>query len=468
MNPLDLSILKVLFTNKKHALDFAAESNEKLFEPDNVRLAKIVVDYLKNYRDVPTRRVILERIRQLKNDAFLRHAELSIDEIETHQYDDREYRHDLEKIKTRFAEKVIGQLRESLNGSGKIDIRRTLTELQGTIQTIRSVNEVKAYTHKDLKEAVPDFKERYMAKKKNPDVSTGLMTGFTWLDYITGGISPGTLTLVAAASGAGKSTVLMNVALSMWANGNSIHSRKDFREGNDVVFYSLEMPFELCQERVISRLAMVPQKSIKNATLSEEEGKSVAATLRFMETYPWNFDIVDMPRGSTLEAMETIYSDIASRKRKPKVIVVDYLSLMSAGEDADPNQGDWLQLGKAAEKLHEFSRVYNAVVLSAVQLNEPKPGAKATEDNYGLGAVGRSRMINHNADLILSLEKREKEAERPDVRIHIIKSRSTEHGSGTMYKNFACCAILNDPAYDGSAASTDGDISAKVSEYSTT
>jgi|SRR5271166_1188065 len=463
MNELDLSILKVLLTNKKYALEFAGECSEKLFEPDAWRFAKLVIDYIRTYKDIPTKRILLERTKPLKNDALLKYIDQTVSKIDDFKYDDKEYKHDLDKLKNRFAERLITNLKDNLNSSSSVDIKKSMTELQSVITTIKSINEVKAYTQKDLKESLPEFRERYLAKQNNPDMSSGILTGYTFLDYILGGIPTGTLSLICGFSGGGKSSLLLNLCINMWLNGNSIASRKDFKEGNDVVYFSLEMPFNLCQERTLSRLAMVPQKSIKNATLSDEETKSLAMATKFIETYPWNFDIVDLPRHSTMDTMELIYNDISSRKRPPKVIIVDYLSLMSS--EPDPNVGDWLQLGKSAEKLHEFSRVYDAVVISAVQLNEPKPGAKASEENFGLGAVSRSRMINHNADLILSIEKRDKENERPDFPLHIIKSRNTEHGKGTLYKNFGCCAILNNPAYENNGSSDLNDISAKITEF---
>jgi replicative DNA helicase len=462
MNTLDLSILKVLLTNKKYALEFVSQCSEKLFEPDFVRFAKVVIDYIKSIKDIPTERVISEKIKSIGNTAFTNQAATILTAIGNHKYDDREFKHDLETIKNRFAERLILSLKESLNSAKTIDVKKSIYDFQSAITSIKNLNEVKAYTHKDLKEAIADFKDRYMERKKNPDIKAGLMTGYTSLDFIVGGLPYGSLSLIAGFSGGGKSTMLMNMAINLWLNNNSIHSRKDFREGQDVVFYSLEMPFNLCQERVLSRLAMVPQRSIKNATLTDEEGKSLSTALKFIEAYPWNFDIVDLPRHSTLETMEMIYNDIASRKRPPKVIVVDYLSLMSV--EQNPNEGDWLQLGKSAEKLHEFSRVYDAVVLSAVQLNEPKPGAKASEENFGMGAVGRSRMINHNADLILSIERRDKEQDRPDIVLHIIKSRNSEHGKSTLYKNFSCCAILNNADNTTTEANFD-DISSKISQY---
>ena len=47
-----------------------------------------------------------------------------------------------------------------------------------------------------------------------------------------------------------------------------------------------------------------------------------------------------------------------------KIIVIDYLGLM---EYSDKDMEDWLKLGKISELCHEFSRVHNVTVLSAVR-----------------------------------------------------------------------------------------------------
>src|SRR5277367_5505807 len=101
-NELDLSILKAILTNRKYALEFVHECNEKLFSPDLWRFTKLIIDYIRVYHEVPTKRVILERVKSLKNDVFLEHINTLFTRIENFNYDDREYKHDLEKLKNRF------------------------------------------------------------------------------------------------------------------------------------------------------------------------------------------------------------------------------------------------------------------------------------------------------------------------------------------------------------------------------
>ena len=98
-NELDLSILKAITINRKYALEFVHECNEKLFSPDLWRFAKVIIEYIRIYKEVPTKRVILEKVKSLKNDAFLEHTNEVFVKLDGFNYDDREYKHDLEKLK---------------------------------------------------------------------------------------------------------------------------------------------------------------------------------------------------------------------------------------------------------------------------------------------------------------------------------------------------------------------------------
>ena len=55
---LDLSILKTLVTNKKHALDFVNECDDKLFSTELWNFANLTISYIRTYKDLPTLRVI--------------------------------------------------------------------------------------------------------------------------------------------------------------------------------------------------------------------------------------------------------------------------------------------------------------------------------------------------------------------------------------------------------------------------
>lgn len=440
---LDLVILKTITTNKKYGVDFANEfdlTKQQLFSSEVWNFANIVTNYIKTYKELPTLRVLKEKVSKTNNKQLLENINkiwLSLDSI---VYDDKEYKHDLEKLKKRFAEKQIANIQQSLNkiDEGNLDINKTLTEMQRTIQSVKSLNQTKAYERKTLKESLSSFREEYNAKLNDPNFDRGIKTGYSYFDSVTDGLRPGELVLIGAESGGGKSMLLMNMAIQLWLQNNT-QDMESFGPGNSVLYFSLEMPFKPCLNRVLSRLSNNQSKLIRNAKLDSEDAAKLLKTLKFIKKYPYEFEIVDIPRGATMESLELIYED-AKANFDPKIIVIDYLGLM----DYDgPDMDDWLKLGKISEKIHEFARVHNCTVLSAVQLNRAKSG-KDTEEKIGLHRVGRSALILQNANIAVQIETREKEKSYPDMKYHLIKNRDGETGCGKLIKNLACGTLLDD------------------------
>jgi replicative DNA helicase len=230
----------------------------------------------------------------------------------------------------------------------------------------------------------------------------------------------------------------MNMAIQMWLQNNTIDMIDNFTPGYNVLYFSLEMPFKPCLNRVLGRLSSNPTKLIRSAKLNPVEMEKIKKVLRFINKYPNQFEIVDIPRGATIESLELLYEE-AKVLYDPKIVVIDYLGLM----DYDGGEmEDWLKLGKIAEKTHEFARVHNCTVLSAVQLNRSK-GAKE-EDRIGLHRIGRSALIMTNANIAVQIETRPNEKSHPDMFYHLIKNRDGELGRGRLLKNLACGTLIDD------------------------
>lgn len=439
-NDLDLVILKTLVTNKKHALDFVNESDIKLFSPEVFHFADLAIGYIRTFKDLPTQRIMVERLSKGKNDKIIEVVKKVWSQIDAIQYNDLEYKHDLDKLKKRFAEKQLTNVKDNLTKlePGSMDVKKALDDMNRAVQSIKSLHQIKAYDRKTLKEALPIFREEYNAKMNNPTFDQGTRTGYSYLDNVTDGLRSGELILIGGESGAGKSMLLMNMAIQIWLQNNNIDMTENYGPGNSVLYFSLEMPFKPCLNRVLSRLSGNPSKKIRNATLNVEEATKLKKALKFINNYPNQFEIVDIPRGATMESMELIFEE-AKAYYDPKVVVIDYLGLMDYdGADME----DWLKLGKIAEKIHEFARVHGLIVLSAIQLNRGK-GGKDAEEKIGLHRIGRSALIMQNANIGIQIETRPNEKSYPDMKYHLIKNRDGELGAGVLIKNLAFGTLID-------------------------
>ncbi len=200
---------------------------------------------------------------------------------------------------------------------------------------------------------------------------------------------------------------------------------------------------------------MVPETGIRDATLNKEEKERLNKAARFINNYPYEFTIIDIPRGATMETVELIFNDIVmATNRKPKVIVIDYLTLMDCEED----EQDWLKTGRLSEKFHELTRSLEVVGLTATQLNRAKQGASST---MNVDRIARSSLQAANANFVMLIEKRQNEQDLPDFKVSLVKNRRGALANGIMYKNLQCCALLNEIP-DNLHTDHSGDISDEI------
>lgn len=433
---LDLVILKTLLSNRNYALEFINECNEKLFDVNLWRFAKLIVDYIRIYKQPPTKRVLLDKIGSQKSDAFLSHVEEILSKIDAIEYDEREFKYDLGKLKERYSEKLISNLKDNLTNHG---LTKNISDIQLTLNNIKSVNQVKTYKEGTLKEYSKDFITVYNAKMKDPTFGVGVKTGYTFIDYINAGMRPGEFLLYAGITNSGKSLLLMNTAIQMWMGDNVIDMRENFKKGCNVLLFSLEMNYDDYMQRAISRISMVPQRTIRDASLNEAEKSRISKSFKFINSYNNYFKVIDLPRKATVETIELIINEQTDLIGKPDVVVIDYLNLMGAS-NLSKDTPDWLQQASLSEGVHELGRVKELIMLSAVQLN-PKGGDG--NGGFGIKDMRRASQISDNCDLIGIINTRKDEKNYPDFCVEIVKNRRGELASGKLRKYMDCCAILN-------------------------
>jgi replicative DNA helicase len=261
------------------------------------------------------------------------------------------------------------------------------------------------------------------------------------------------------------SQLLSNMAKQIWLQGNTIESSASTSmvRGHNVLYFSLEMPYEDCFIRFLASLANVPQRGLVKATLSHEEELRVNKAKEFIKEYQnsgYFFDIVDVPRNLTIEEVELRYNDAMLRYR-PDVVVIDYMGLMHSTTLA--KEQDWLKLGGIAASIHEFGRAYDNAMITAAQLTDLKRNSSGTKNDdgkaVGMHRWGRSSLIMHHVNLGIQIETRPNEMSFPDMKIHVVKDRKGALRQGSLIKNFANASLIDIP-YD--QKSIPGDISANI------
>lgn len=440
-NELDLIILKHLLTNKKHALDFIQDNKSNLFSPDIWNFANSIISYIKNYKEIPTQKICNEKLAK-NNPKTIQQINEVFSALSNTLINDQEYLHDLEKIKARLAEKELSNIKNMLEKSDLTNTNKVVSDLQKTIQTINDLHADRAYDSQDIKDYLDAFVDQYNSKKNNPNANLGIKTNYSFLDYCTNGLKPSDFLLIAGETGFGKSLFLNNIAVQTWLQNNQINSA-EFSTGKNIIYFSLEMPYEDCFNRLISRLSGVPSRDIENANLNKEDMQKVKNCLAFIKAYPYQFKIVDIPDASAND-IEAILVDAGETY---DAVFVDYLGIMKTNDKSD--EADWLKQGIIAYETRSIARRHNLPILSAVQLNRKGQG-KDSSDNIGLSRLARSSTIATHATHIIQIESRNNENLFPDFIYHMIKNRKGPKGKGVLLKNLSCATLIdkNDKADD--------------------
>ena len=435
---LDLIILKTLITNKKHAVDFVNECETKLFSPEVWNVANIITGYIKTYKETPTLRVIIDKLSAGKNDRLIEHVKDVWSKLESVQADSREYKHELSKIKKRFAQQQIVSVNETLNkvNDGTVDISCAVKDMQRAIQSIKGLDGLKTYNNKDIKEYLPAFVDKFNAKRNDPDYEIGLKTYYSFLDYSTNGLKEADFVLIAGESGFGKSLFLQNMAIQTWMQSDKVDFDSTFKNGKNILYFSLEMPYEDCFNRLIGRLSGIKIKKIENAKLNKEEFVKVKRALDFINKNPFKFQIVDISDVCAND-LENILNNC---EIKPDAIFIDYLGIMNTNERS--NDADWLLQGRVSYEVRAIARAHNLPIFSAVQLNRKAP-SKESSENIGLSRLARSGTIATHATHVIQIENRLNEEAYPDFIYHLIKSRKGPKGKGVLLKDLSCATLLD-------------------------
>lgn len=446
MDTLSLNILKVLVTNKKLALEFAYECDEKLIDASCYAFAHLILPYIRQFKECPTLRVMLNSVKENQKPLIEKFFTL----LDSHKYDEREFKYDLTVLKRRFAKQQLLSLKKRLEDvddtSTNDKIEKEVKEFTSTLSIIKNIDEKKPYIQKSVKEYMPDFLVELSEKNKNPQKyeDSKIKTGLAVFDMATnGGINrDGDYVIVAGESGTGKSIYLNTIAVNMFLNGNTIDMTEFPNKGNNIVFFSLEMPFYNAFNRFLAALSDVEYFHLESGKVTKEEVARLRKAKIFLENYPYHFDIIDYPKKMTCDEMELILDGIFEQ-HDVDVIVCDYINIMQVN-NAQADMQDWLAQNEISREFRDVLRVFKRSGITAVQLN--RVNSKDADSAIGLHRLARSNLIASHATQIIQLVYRgDKEEFQPDSQYVFIKNRNGLKSKGVTTKAFNYSKVVNDP-----------------------
>ena len=182
-------------------------------------------------------------------------------------------------------------------------------------------------------------------------VERGLRTGIIDLDEVTGGLRPGTLTVIGARPGVGK-TVL----------GGCIADHVAGRQGLPVLFASLEMTAEELMHRRMAARARVALHSITNGKLAEQDWHRIAAAREYLIDSPIT---VDDEAGVSLAHVTARLRGMERDGNTARLLIIDYLGLLKEPK----TESRQVAVAALARECKNISRRYRLPVVLLAQLN---------------------------------------------------------------------------------------------------
>jgi replicative DNA helicase len=224
----------------------------------------------------------------------------------------------------------------------------------------------------------------------------GVPTGFADLDELTNGFHAGQMIIVAARPAMGKSTLALD-----FCRAASIHNNLTS------VFFSLEMSRSEITMRLLSAEAKVPLNHIRNGNMTDDDWNKLARKMGEVSSAPMFID--DSPNMTMME----IRSKARRLKQKHdlKLIVLDYLQLMSSGKKVESRQ---LEVSEFSRQIKLLAKELEVPIVTLSQLNR---GSEQRADKRPMVSdLRESGSLEQDADMVILLHRDdvyEKESTRP-------------------------------------------------------
>jgi replicative DNA helicase len=267
--------------------------------------------------------------------------------------------------------------------AGEGEVLDLVNNAQAEIYSVAANDNSEDYV--PLNVAVDAAIEDIEAAKGRDGSMTGVPTGFSGLDQLTNGLHPGQMIIIAARPALGKSTLALDLARSA-----------AIKHDMPAIFFSLEMGRSEIAMRLMSAEASVPLQSMRKGTLDQRDWTTIASVRGRINDAPLYID--DSPNMTLVE----IRAKCRRLKQKVglKLVVIDYLQLMTSGKRVESRQQEVSEFSRALKLLAKELQV---PVVALSQLNRG-PEQRA-DKKPAISDLRESGSIEQDADMVILLHR---------------------------------------------------------------
>ena len=314
----------------------------------------------------------------------------------------------------------ISELVSSVPTSANVRHYAQTVSDDATLRRLIRVNEEIAntcYQHRESLDEIMNTTEKRIDKieaaARHKGTVTGLATGFYDLDYKTSGLQPSDLILIAARPSMGKTAFVLSMARNMAVKHHQA-----------VAIFSLEMSAVQLVNRLIASETELSAEKLKTGRLTDEEWQQLHSRIKALVEAPILVD--DTPALSIFELRAKCRR--LKQKYGIKVLIIDYLQLMTAGADMRGNREQEVSL--ISRQLKIIAKELSIPVMALSQLNrgvESRPDKKPM-----LSDLRESGSIEQDADIVTFLYREDYYKKDPELNDNIVEVIFAKHRSGAV------------------------------------
>jgi replicative DNA helicase len=273
---------------------------------------------------------------------------------------------------------------------GGSDLEGALSKAEALVYQLRTGERLRDFTH--IREFLEPYLEPADADESAP-FGGNVRTGLSDLDMLLGGLNPSDLVIVAARTGVGKTSLMLNFARNA-AVGQ--HAK--------VAIFSLEMAGEQLAQRLLAAESRVDSARLRLGLHSEvEESRIVNAygTLSGTSIY------VDDSAGLRIPELRAKLMRL-QRDHGLDLVVVDYLQLIQGNRSENRVQ----EISYITRSLKEMAREMNVPVVAGSQLSRA-PDQRQPHIPQ-LSDLRESGSIEQDADVVVFIYREDKYMSREE------------------------------------------------------
>lgn len=306
------------------------------------------------------------------------------------------------------------------------NINQNIEELQQEITSL--VTEL--VEEKQASETAEEQEEEYLKtleKRMNGEI-VAVKTGLSRIDEKIGGFSGGDLVTIFAFSGVGKTALATQIAL------NNIKNNKR------VLFFSLEMPKEQVRDRIISNLADVPSKNLRDGKLKDDELVRVIKANTYLSL---NKRLLISEEDELLNITSKIQLEIM--KNNIDIIFIDYINLINITGN---NKEEHYRVAECTRLLKRLAIKINKPIVILAQAKQ-EAASKMSNNNLNIwekvavNDVAGGASIYRDSDIVIGIYRNiEIDNELVRNKLQRENNKNIDYFSKNSDKNPECMTLL--------------------------